>query len=598
MNTKKLKRIAVTAPLVIAALSLSYSTLSAATTSPAAVTESSDYVVPEEGTIAFHGPRVLGPETLDPYVRVKKSTDTLGLPENYSGRSSWTYRTARQFFIGWSTVEPDQFTGAADQPLYRDGTLVSTVLKEQKKDAVDLYAIYVSQSDATSLLDELSGKVNLNHELTEAESTPGSTLFKEATDTYTAENDKRNVVIRFEENKQQYNVALASRFTFDNKKVAGVVAENPLSVIKEAVASSTYNGANPDGYTHVDLEVEIDSRATTATRMNNVTLKSGLFMIKAVLDENYNVLYEVPASELPVNGSKVQTFSFDNPNQLNKFIFRTTIRDYNQEYKPGENNPHSAILTDEKSIFDMELISGDASNVTISKDEAAKLVNKNESFVFNGRIRGEMEGAIPIFGSFTFPVIAPVNEVPSANTVNVSFKKAYAVIYKYVDYDNLPAEVKATLPAEMTELNGLDIAKGMDVIAPTINKVTTLDGEWIFKGWDAATKVADDTTLVDDKVVFTGSWEFVAKPDQPNPDKPGQPDQPNPDKPGQPDQPNPDKPGQPDQPNPDKPGQSEQPKPKLPSTGVQSSSVLAGVVLTSAGLGLGLIKKASKEDNE
>ena len=493
------------------------STTPASTDSPAPTPNNEAPTQPEftEGNITFHGPRMLGPDIPDPYTRTKAVTDKLELPENYAGRSSWTYRTARSFFIGWSTVPSDQFTGSTDQPLYRDGTLVKTVLQEQNKKDVDLYAIYVNQNEALSLASKLTGKIDINKNMTEDQAIPESDKLLEKTDTYAQNDAHKKVVVKFDKDKANYSVVFSSHFTFDNKKVSGAIAENPTSINKEAKAGATFKGVDPGDFSYVDLEVGLDSRATTAKEMKNVTFKSALFMVRAVLDENYNVLKTLSEDELPKGEVKEQVFNFNNPDRLTKFIFRTTIRNFGEEYKPSAKNPYSSILSDEKYVHDMELSSGDKNNIQISKEVASEIVDKGTELTFSGAISGKAKGSID-FRYFKIPVNKDIKRQESRNTVDVSFKRAYKVKYQYTN-ESLPDSVKETLPEEMKVINGADIVKGDKITAtnPTIkkdgkitetNEVKDTGGKWQFKGWDKTTK-----TVENGDVVFTGTWEFISE---------------------------------------------------------------------------------------
>lgn len=84
----------------------------------------------------------------------------------------------------------------------------------------------------------------------------------------------------------------------------------------------------------------------------------------------------------------------------------------------------------------------------------------------------------------------------------VPHEEEYAVIYQYTDFDNLPAEVKHTLPVDSNSY------RNSTLITAKVPSATSLDVEgvaWRFNGWDADTKTVDGGN-----VVFTGSWSMVS----------------------------------------------------------------------------------------
>lgn len=81
----------------------------------------------------------------------------------------------------------------------------------------------------------------------------------------------------------------------------------------------------------------------------------------------------------------------------------------------------------------------------------------------------------------------------------------YTVTYRYANASELPAAVRATLPASHTASAGTNVTGTM----PSSMSVTVGDDVYEFKGWDSAEKYADDD------LVFVGTWNVAEAPDPP-----------------------------------------------------------------------------------
>jgi len=84
----------------------------------------------------------------------------------------------------------------------------------------------------------------------------------------------------------------------------------------------------------------------------------------------------------------------------------------------------------------------------------------------------------------------------------------YTVTYRYANAGELPAAVRATLPASHTASAGTNVTGTM----PSSMSVTVGDDVYEFEGWDSAEKYADDD------LVFVGTWNVAEAPDPPEPE--------------------------------------------------------------------------------
>ena len=78
----------------------------------------------------------------------------------------------------------------------------------------------------------------------------------------------------------------------------------------------------------------------------------------------------------------------------------------------------------------------------------------------------------------------------------------YSVTYSYTGFDELPAEIKNTLPVDANHYRS-----GATVVAilPSVTEMEVDSVPWQFDGWDTESKA-----IIDENIVFTGSWSVVS----------------------------------------------------------------------------------------
>ena len=345
----------------------------------------------------------------------QSENDVIGMPDGW-GDSNWHIRTYRKIFLGWTPVE--NYTGAPEETIYSYGETVKTLVENGDANK-PLYPVYASMFDALALESELTGMIEINKSMTAEETLPNSEV-KESVG-FESGTPAKTATVYFNPSTNAYEVSLDTHFRFSNNKVAAIVAANPVGLLKTAEGITDFGGQNPTAYSYVDLHVKLDPRVDVATAFNNVTFTSGLFMARAVLDENYNVVKTIDT--LPLSGEKSATFSFDNPNKFKTFIIRTTLRNYGQD--GGSNQAYRTNNLSSDFIFgDMILSSGDKTNVTINKPVAEAIKDTGDELVFDGHIDGKAAINTAIL-PFPLNLFAPrsmsIDRVDSSNTVNIKF---------------------------------------------------------------------------------------------------------------------------------------------------------------------------------
>lgn len=169
-----------------------------------------------------------------------------------------------------------------------------------------------------------------------------------------------------------------------------MIAENPLQLLKSAEGIQDFSGKNPKNYTYEDLVIELDGDVVVAKEMKNLTFKSAIYRIAQVLDENDQPLKTT--ASFPQSDELVTTFSFENPNQVKKFIIRAVLRNYGTTDNPNNIVAGSTVwnATADEIIGNMVISSGDKENITIPKAKALEYSKAKKHFEFNGSINGSI----------------------------------------------------------------------------------------------------------------------------------------------------------------------------------------------------------------
>lgn len=438
-------------------------------------------------------------------------TDVLGFPEGWAGRSDWTYRTYRTIFLGWTT-EKDGTT-----PMYRDTTPISQ-LKAVDEQTV-FYPVFVSALDAMTLgelITEDKGAVIINQDETAASTLHSEAVVKEDVGFKDDTATDKSAIYYYDATKTEYHVNLNSNFKFTDTRIPALVAENPLSIIKSAKGITDFSGESPTDYTYEDLIVELDDRVTVASEMTDLEFSSALFMVAAVLDENYQPLDATIIQ--PTDGELVTKFSFKNPDLKKKFIVRTVVRNYG-DYRATTDNPYSTVATatGEEVFGTMQLTSGSATNITVSKDTAKELALSGQALVFSGKIGGKIvwdASKLPFPFNLFVPDSSTIETMDSINTVHVDF-----VLNKVTFNKNSVALGDTDTAQTVSEVNvehDKTIAgdEFTDQSIPADPASFTVDGvTYVFSGWntqaDGNGETFTEDTVVSNDIEVYAQWKKV-----------------------------------------------------------------------------------------
>lgn len=450
--------------------------------------------------------------------------DKLGQWYKNAGRSDWSYKTFRRIFYGWSTDPkfseyPNDDKIEATDKIYRDIETISAV--EGLSSETVLYPVISPWYHETSpnlkedlikfvqMFENIGGEFYINYEMDNNEINPvdvdkiipDALIKKDEPAKGEPISEKRLVTSYYDPDKEFYGVQAISEFKFNDLRIPFLLTENPFHVIKSAKGITDFSGEKPEGYSYEDLVVELDKKMEVAENQKNWTFESSTFIVSDVLDENYNSLNSTIA--LPSEDSLVTTFSFSNPEKLNKFIIRTTPRTDNQ-----------LIVKGSELLKPMILKTGDTENIKIKKDYALELAENKELESIN---KGSINGSVAI-NEFYFLVLysylnsqgydtsirpnTPISLLESKNTMNFDFAIPYArfdkntnafgdtgeqnlgyskfVVNKAMDSDGFDKDTKPN-----KDINQAGEAFISDEDYKVEETKLTLNGkEYTFKGWN------------------------------------------------------------------------------------------------------------------
>ena len=419
--------------------------------------ELGDEIVPEgvgEGAVTY-------PLTIKMYDLAEKKfvdktfnspNDKLGQWYKNAGRSDWSYKTFRRIFYGWSTDEKfkepvDSNILTSSDKIYRDIESISAV--EGLSEDTVLYPVitpwYHEKSPTIindfkkfkKMIESASGEFNINYNVAAKDIIPEADV-KKYENKADKKADKRLITAYYDPDKEFYGVQATSEFTFNDLRIPFLLTENPLGIIKSAKGVTDFSGEKPQDYSYEDLVVDLDKKLEVASEQKNWTFESSTYIVSAVLDENYQVLNS--DITLPTPDDLVTTFSFDNPNNLKKFIIRVTPRNDNSDLKYGstQSYPTDNILkvTGAELLKPMLLKTGDTTNVKIKKAYAKELLEDKQlesisTGVTNGfiairkpKLDWRQALALSLLG-MTLDKSYEIKQILSDNTMNFDFAIPY-----------------------------------------------------------------------------------------------------------------------------------------------------------------------------
>lgn len=463
----------------------------------------------------------------NPVLTTYKKGDTLGIPKEW-GLSNWNIRTYRKIFTGWSTSKNALEDGSK---VYRMSDKIDQVVADLGKvdENVTLYPIFISQTDIMGkLLDAKSLKANVGIaiSLSDKEVLPNtdiksSTGFEATPDIAQAADRKVNAY--YDQDKESYQVVINSDFQWINKKIPLLVSENSLQILKGAEGITNFSGKNPKDYTYEDLVVELDSKVDVATQMKNLTFKSALFRVAAILDENYQPLNATIST--PTSYEMETKFSFDNPNKLKKFIIRTILRnsgDNNDKAGSIARNSTTWTATGEDVIGNMVLTSGDPSNISISKAVAKEFAeNGDTALKFTGKINGSITiNPNASVDSFTKLLLAFMSPMTIPETVAKN-KLLIDLNYNKVTFNKNSTALNDAAAQDLSTVNvvhkqSIDSDELVDQkMHGDLGKLEINGKVYHFKGWntqpDGSGTSFDGNTKVTEDITVYAVWKQESK---------------------------------------------------------------------------------------
>ena len=298
---------------------------------------------------------------------------------------------SKAYFQGFSNVK--YYDGSDGQIMVYKNEPIKNLFPEGLKGGEKVYAVYLSSATVLGLNSHLTGKLEINKNISSEETAYNKINVKNNTES----KDKREITYYVGEEETVNNLKFGASFSLDPFATA-VVRYSPSHYFQPGTAEhypttdadKLADPTNKD-YTYVDLHVQLDKRIKLADELD-FDLKSYSFQPHMILDKNKNKIAATFEISKDTPNSKVKFNTRDLID--NEFILRTRIR-------RSENMQENVPLATASS--DMELISNKDDNFSISKEEILKIAKKEMKPL---EINGYIDGWAKLYGlsrfGFTF----------------------------------------------------------------------------------------------------------------------------------------------------------------------------------------------------
>ncbi|MEL0445037.1 YSIRK-type signal peptide-containing protein [Streptococcus pneumoniae] len=292
----------------------------------------------------------------------------------------------KAYFQGFSNVK--YYDGSDGQIMVYKNEPIKNLFPEGLKGGEKVYAVYLSSATVLGLNSHLTGKLEINKNISSEETAYNKINVKNNTES----KDKREITYYVGEETVN-NLKFGASFSLDPFATA-VVRYSPSHYFQPGTAEhypttdadKLADPTNKD-YTYVDLHVQLDKRIKLADELD-FDLKSYSFQPHMILDKNKNKIAATFEISKDTPNSKVKFNTRDLID--NEFILRTRIRRI-------ENMQENVPLATASS--DMELISNKDDNFSVSKEEILKIAKKETKPL---EINGYIDGWAKLYGPISF----------------------------------------------------------------------------------------------------------------------------------------------------------------------------------------------------
>jgi len=420
----------------------------------------------------------------------------------------------KAYFIGWS---PDKdYETNSDAKLYYSSEKVAALIQDG---VTKLYPIYFSRTAILGLNSPDSGNAAyIDRELTDDQVVPDAELHREDT----VKEDHR-ITVKYDETKTDYSVVLTSSFDL-NKMVSHWLYTGNGSTIMTNTQGDKGSSAKDAKYTHVDLNVTLSDELLLADALK-LTFNGYYFQPYMVFDAETGQKFEIEEvqgadktdiSELVSSTSPETTFTVKNVGQTKKLTVRTILRsNWGFGGKP-------IIDVDARKVETTKMVLS-ATNATISKDTAKKMVGAGSVAAVSGVVNGYVKMPNAGFGPFSFSLDEKIRDIVAKHPLAIQFRAGLVTFDKNskaigdAGEQNLGASRVAysgSLSEDSFNDNIKPSAAAMgDTIADAPDTFVTDEGiTYRFKGWntqaDGEGDAFTETTEVTEDLTVYAIWEM------------------------------------------------------------------------------------------